>query len=277
MQADSPGLLDIEVDSMTEFLMTPVRLERENGLAVATLDNPPLNLFDLRLLDALADAVSAVESELPRALLVRADGKVVSGGVDVAVFDGLASEDAAALWHRLLALVHRIEELPFPTVFAAHALTLTAALEIALACDLLVAARSAKFAFAETVVGLTPSMGGTQRIAARAGPARAREMVLTGELYDAATLEGWGVVNKVWDDDGFNERAGELATRLAEGPTLAHAATKRIVRAFEEGGVRRADEAVPETSAALFATEDLKGAVRSFLEHGPGHAVYRAR
>lgn len=255
--------------------MTPVRLDRENGLAVATLDNPPLNLFDLRLFDALADTVSAIESEPPRALLVRAEGKVVSGGVDVAVFDGLTPEDAVALWRLLLALVHRIEELPFPTIFAAHALTLTAALEIALACDLLVAARSAKFAFAETVVGLTPSMGGTQRIAARAGPARAREMVLTGELYDAATLQGWGVVNKVWDDDGFDERARELATRLAQGSTLAHAATKRIVRAFEEGGVLRADEIVPETSGALFATEDLKGAVRSFLEHGPGHAVYR--
>ena len=255
--------------------MTPVRLDRENGLAVATPDNPPLNLFDLRLFDALADTVSAIESEPPRALLVRAEGKVVSGGVDVAVFDGLTPEDAVALWRLLLALVHRIEELPFPTIFAAHALTLTAALEIALACDLLVAARSAKFAFAETVVGLTPSMGGTQRIAARAGPARAREMVLTGELYDAATLQGWGVVNKVWNDDGFDERARELATRLAQGPTLAHAATKRIVRAFEEGGVLRADEIVPETSGALFATEDLKGAVRSFLEHGPGHAVYR--
>jgi enoyl-CoA hydratase len=255
--------------------MTPVRLDRENGLAVATLDNPPLNLFDLRLFDALADTVSAIESEPPRALLLRAEGKVVSGGVDVAVFDGLTPEDAVALWRLLLALVHRIEELPFPTIFAAHALTLTAALEIALACDLLVAARSAKFAFAETVVGLTPSMGGTQRIAARAGPARAREMVLTGELYDAATLQGWGVVNKVWDDDGFDERARELATRLAQGSTLAHAATKRIVRAFEEGGVLRADEIVPETSGALFATEDLKGAVRSFLEHGPGHAVYR--
>ena len=255
--------------------MTTVRLDRENGRAVATLDNPPLNLFDLRLFDALADTVSAIESEPPRALLVRAEGKVVSGGVDVAVFDGLTPEDAVALWRLLLALVHRIEELPFPTIFAAHALTLTAALEIALACDLLVAARSAKFAFAETVVGLTPSMGGTQRIAARAGPARAREMVLTGELYDAATLQGWGVVNKVWNDDGFDERARELATRLAQGPTLAHAATRRIVRAFEEGGVLRADEIVPETSGALFATEDLKGAVRSFLEHGPGHAVYR--
>jgi enoyl-CoA hydratase/carnithine racemase len=263
---------------MKECRMTPVRLERENGLAVVTLDNPPLNLFDVPLLETLAEAVAAVESEPARALLVRAEGKVVSGGVDVAVFDGLTPAEAAALWRRLLSLVHRIEELPFPTVFAAHALTLTAALEIALACDILVATRSARFAFAETVVGLTPSMGGTQRIAGRAGPARAREMVLTGDLYDASTLEGWGVVGKVWDDEGFDERARSLAARLAAGPTLAHVATKRIVRAFEEGGIRAADEVVPEVSGALFATEDLQGAVRSFLEHGPGHTpVYRGR
>src|SRR5919201_892971 len=96
--------LDIEVGSVKEWRMAPVRLEREDGLAIATLDSPPLNLFDLRLFDALADTVAAVESEQPRALLVRAEGKVVSGGVDVAVFDGLTSEDAAALWRRLLGV-----------------------------------------------------------------------------------------------------------------------------------------------------------------------------
>lgn len=253
------------------------RPERDGGLAVATFDNPPLNLFDRRAFDDLEATVDALEAEPPRALLLRAVGKVVSGGVDVNVFDGLTPEDAASLWQRLLSLVHRIERFSFPTVFAAHGLTLTAAFEISLACDLLVAARSARFGLVETVVGLTPSMGGTQRLAARAGPARARELVLTGEVYDADTLERWGVVNRVWNDAVFEERARELATRLSEGPTLAHAATKRILRAFAEGGVRAADDVVPEASGALFATEDLEAGVRSFLDSGPGHAVYRGR
>jgi enoyl-CoA hydratase len=254
-----------------------LRLERDDGLAVVTLDRPRLNLFDEPMFIGLERAVDALEADPPRALLVQAAGKVVSGGVDVHEFDGLTAETGAALWRRLLALVHRIEDLPYPTVFAAHALTLTAAFEIALACDLLVAARSARFGFVETVVGITPSMGGTQRIAARAGVGRAKEMVLTGDLYDAATLEGWGVVNKVWDDEAFVERASELATRLADGPTLAHAATKHIVRAFGEGGVRGADEVVPDVSGRLFDTEDTRAAVRSFLERGPGHASYRGR
>jgi enoyl-CoA hydratase/carnithine racemase len=121
-------------------------------------------------------------------------------------------------------------------------------------------------------------MGGTQRLAERAGPARARELVMTGALYDAATLERWNVVNRVLPDAGFDAAARAFALGLAEGPTRAHAATKAIVRAgLKGGGARAADEGVPELAGDLFATEDLRGAVRSFLERGPGHASYEGR
>ena len=254
-----------------------VTLERDGALAIVTLVKPPLNLFDEEMLGALRAAVDDVAADPPRGLLVRADGRAVSGGVDVHLFDGLTVEEASALWRELLDLVHTVEELPLPTVFAAHALCLTAAFELALACDLLLAAESARFGLVETVVGLTPAMGGTQRLAERAGPARARELVMTGELYDAATLERWNVVNRVLPDAGFDQAARAFARRLAEGPTRAHAATKAIVRAQVEGGARAADERVPDLAGDLFATEDLRGAVRSFLENGPGHATYRGR
>jgi enoyl-CoA hydratase len=254
-----------------------VRHERDGALAVVTLDSPPLNLFDRAMIDGLVAAVDALEADPPRGLLVRAEGRAVSGGVDVHMFDGLSASDGERLWSELLAFIHRVEDLPFPTVFAAHALTLTAAFELSLACDLLLAAESARFGLVETVVGLTPAMGGTQRFAERAGSARAKEFVMTGGLYDAATLERWNVVNRVLPDDGFDAAAREFARSLAEGPTLAHAATKRIVRAQAEGGPRAADAIVPEVAGALFGTEDLKGAVRSFLEQGPGKATYQGR
>jgi enoyl-CoA hydratase len=255
----------------------PVSLERDGALATITLDSPPLNLFDEAMIAALRAAVEEVAADPPRGLLVRAQGRVVSGGVNVAMFDGLSAEDGAALWRELLELIHTVEELPLPTVFAAHALCLTAAFELALGCDLLLAAESARFGLVETVVGLTPAMGGTQRLAERAGPARARELVMTGELFDAAALERWNVVNRVLPDDGFAEAAVAFARGLAEGPTRAHAATKGIVRAQVEGGARAADERVPELAGGLFGTEDLQNAVRSFLERGPGHATYRGR
>ena len=256
----------------------PVRVERDGPLAVITHSAPPVNLWDQATMDGFAAALDEVEADPPRALLLRAEGRVVSGGVDVKLFATIADGAAGGeLWRTLLELPARLEALPYPTVFAAHALCLTASFEISLACDVLLAAEAAKFGLVERVVGLTPSMGGPQRLVERAGPARARELVYTGGLYDAATLERWNVVNRVLPDEGFDAAARAFAMDLATGPTRAHAATKQIVRATLEGGVAKADAVVPEVAGALFDTEDLKGAVQSFLEHGPGKATFEGR
>jgi len=267
----------------------PVRVERDGDVAVVVLDKPPLNLFDEdvfagweRAVAELAALTDPRRGDRARAVLVEARGKVVSGGVDVSFFAAVAEDPepvqrASALWARLLRIEQALEDLPVPTVFAAHGLTLTAAFEISLACDILVAAERASFGLVEIVVGLTPSMGGPQRLAERAGPARARELIFTGELYPAAVLERWNVVNRVFPDDGFAEAARAYARALAAGPTLAHAATKRLVSTAVRDGVRAADDAVPALSGALFATADLPAAVASFLRDGPGKAVHRGR
>jgi enoyl-CoA hydratase len=255
------------------------RLQREEGgLAVLTLDSPPLNLFDQRMIDDFQAAVTDLAAAPPRALLIRAEGRVVSGGVDVHVFADLTPELAADLWDELLGTIEMLEELPAPIVFAAHALTLTAAFEISLGCDLIVASPRAKFGLVEKVVGLTPSMGGTQRLAERAGSGRARELVMSGEIFAAEELERWGVVNRIYPEDEFEARARALAEELASGPTRAHAMTKHVLKRFREGGIPAADEAIRVDSPALFATEDLQNAVRTFLEHGgPGHATFEGR
>ncbi|MEX0621039.1 MAG: enoyl-CoA hydratase/isomerase family protein [Solirubrobacterales bacterium] len=257
--------------------MNPIKLDRNGQLAIITIDSPPLNLFDAAMIEALDSAIEAVRADLPRALLIRAEGKVVSGGVNVAEFEGLSPAQGSKLWSNLLSLVDRIEALPLPVVFAAHGLTLTAAFELSLACDLIVASDSARFGLVEIVVGLTPSMGGPQRLAERAGSGRARQLVMTGDLFDASTLERWNVVNEVLPDDQLSERAESLSRRLAEGPTLAHAMTKRILRAYVEGGVPAADRVTRRDAADLFATEDLTGAVQTFLEKGPGQARFYGR
>jgi enoyl-CoA hydratase/carnithine racemase len=254
------------------------RLEREeSGLAVLTLDSPPLNLFDQRMIDEIQAAVEDLAAQPPRALLIRAEGRAVSGGVDVHVFDGLTPERASRLWDELLGTIDRLEALPAPIVFAAHALTLTAAFEISLACDLIVATPVARFGLVEKVVGLTPSMGGTQRLAERAGSGRARQFVMSGELFGAEELERWGVVNQIFAAAEFDARARALATELAAGPTKAHAMTKHILRRFREGGMPAADEAVRTEAGELFATEDLQRAVKTFLSEGPGHAKFEGR
>ena len=271
---------------MTE---NPVRVERDGDVAVVVLDAPPLNLFDESVFAgyeaAVTELVALTEPGRPdraRAVLLEARGKVVSAGVDVHHFQAIAEgPDPAgrgtALWARLIRLAQTLEDLPVPTVFAAHGLTLTAAFELALACDLLVAAERASFGLVEIVVGLTPSMGGPQRLAERAGPARAKELIYTGGRYPAAELERWGVVNRVLPDDGFAEAARAFTAGLAAGPTVAHAATKRLVGTAVRDGVRAADAVMPQLSGPLFATDDLRGAVRSFLADGPGKATYEGR
>ncbi len=257
--------------------MKPVRLDRDGPLATITIDSPPLNLFDAEMIKGLDRAIESLRADLPRALLIRAEGRVVSGGVNVAEFEGLSPAQGSKLWSELLSLVDRVEALPLPVVFAAHGLTLTAAFELSLACDLILASESASFGLVETVVGLTPSMGGPQRLAERAGSGRARQLVMTGDLFDASTLERWNVINEVLPDDQLAGRADSLSRRLAEGPTLAHAMTKRILRAYVEGGVPAADRVTRRDAAELFATEDLIGAVRTFLEEGPGNARFSGR
>jgi enoyl-CoA hydratase len=176
-----------------------------------------------------------------------------------------------------LEMIQALEALPIPTLSLVHALCLTAGLELSLGCDMIWSAESAQYGLVEAVVGLTPGWGGTQRLAERAGPARAREFVMSARLYDAATLERWNVINRVLPDDEVVEKGLRFARQLAEGPTRAHAATKEIVRAVREGGVGEADKRTPEQFGPLFATEDLRAAVESFLEQGPGKATFKGR
>jgi enoyl-CoA hydratase/carnithine racemase len=255
----------------------PIRLERDGPLAVMVLDNPPHNLFGEDAWGALVSCVEEAEGSDARALVWRAEGELFTGGADVNGFQRAVEHGAADRFGSLIEGVRKLEALPIPTLALVHGLCLTAGLEVSLGCDMIWATESAQFGLVEAVVGLTPGAGGTQRMAERAGPARAREFVMSAGLYDAATLERWNVVNRVVGDDELLEKGMRFAQRLASGPTKAHAATKEIVRAYLRGGIDEADRITPEVFPALFETEDLKGGVRSFLEQGPGKATFEGR
>jgi len=149
----------------------PVTLDRhDDGIAVLTFSAPPVNLYSLELHDEFDQVLDQVEEDPPRALVIRAEGKLVSGGVDVSQFYARKTKAATLdLYDRMIELPDRVAALDVPTFFAAHALTLTWAFEVAVACDVILAAEKAKFGLVERVIGLTPTMGGTQRLAA--GPA----------------------------------------------------------------------------------------------------------
>jgi enoyl-CoA hydratase len=257
----------------------PIRIERDGGVYVATLDDPPLNLFRERTFEQLGEIRDEVNTSDARAFVWRGSGeKVFSGGVDVEHFsripDGEAGRKVAGEGVYQLSAFERIE---VPTFALVEGLCLTAAFEAALACDMIFASQTAKFGLVERVVALTPFGGGVQRMAERAGAARAREFVYSGKVYDASTMHEWGVVNRLYAPGEMLEKSMKFVHHVADGPTQANIATKRIVRKVLDEGVEAADAATGEIAGPLFDTQDLKNAVQSFLTEGPGKATYEGR
>jgi len=249
--------------------MNKVRLETSGTIGILSLANPPLNLFDQELIEDFRTAVNQAKQLPLRVLLVRADGKVFSGGADVNVFKGRTAMEARERFTSHLQTIADLEELPFPTVAAVQGACMAAGLELALACDLIWAASSARFGQVEASIGTTTLLGGVQRLAERAGPSRAREIIYTADQYDAATFERWNIVNKVVPDENLERESRAFAERLAAGATLAYGAGKKIVRAYLERGIRAADAMVGEIAPALFETADMQAGIDGLIEHGP--------
>jgi enoyl-CoA hydratase/carnithine racemase len=261
--------------------MDKVRFETSGSLGILTLANPPLNLLSGELIGDLRSMITDLKRVPLRALLLRAEGKIFSAGADVSAFKGKTGSEARESFTSHLRLIADLEELPFPTLAAVQGMCVGGGLELALACDLLWAAASARFGQQEATIGTTTLLGGVIRLAERAGPGRAREIIYTAEPYDAATFEKWNIVNRVVPDDEFVSQTRAFAERLANGPTLAYAAGKRIVRAYLDGGVRAADRVVDEVAPPLFQSEDMRAAVAALVDHGARNfrdkVVFRGR
>jgi len=248
--------------------MDKVHFETSGPLGILTLANPPLNLLSGELLDDLDAAVKEIKRVPIRALLLRAEGKVFSAGADVSAFKGKTESEARESFSSHQQMIADLEALAFPTLAAAQGMCVGGGLELVLACDLIWAAASARFGQLEATIGTTTLLGGVQRLAERAGSSRAREIIYTAEPYDAATFERWNIVNRIVPDDAFESQTRAFAERLANGPTLAYAAGKRMVRAYLDGGIRAADRVVGEVGPSLFQSEDMRAAVAALVKHG---------
>jgi enoyl-CoA hydratase/carnithine racemase len=249
--------------------MSSVHFEKHGNVGVITIDNPPVNLTDNALLSALTSVLDAIDTSDTRALLLQAEGDHFGGGVNIkTTFVGVDSKGARRMLSRGVPTVTRIEGMDIPIVCAVQGLCVAAALEIALRCDVIIAADDARFAQVEQHIGAATFLGGAYLLAERCGPARAREICFTGNLYDAESFERWNIINRVVPRATLRKEAMEWAQQLANGPTRAHAANKRLVRAFLDHGVRAADELLFDLAPPIFDSEDFKAGVQAVVEHG---------
>ena len=257
--------------------MAKVEFRLTDDVGEMVIADPPLNLFDLELSRDLAAAAAEAAGSTARAVLVRAEGDNFSAGANVEMFLDRDEESARELIEEFMPAIRRFAEIEVPTLAAVQGLCLAAGLEVALSCDLIWAADSAQLGLVEAVIGGTPFGGGTQRLVARAGAGRAAEAVLTARPYPAQTMLEWGVVNRVVAADVLEEKARSFASRLAAGPTRAHAMTKRMIRLTVDDGVEAADAALPEAGAEVMASADLQSGARTLIEKGPGQATFEGR
>jgi enoyl-CoA hydratase/carnithine racemase len=241
--------------------MSKIQYETDGDVAVIILNDPPLNVFGEQHWDEMIAAVGKAAAAGHRALLIRAEGPNFSGGAEVEIFHKRGAEEARGILARYLTISHTLENLPFPVIAAVRGLCLASGLELALACDLILAGESARFSQSEAVIGAATFLGGAQRLARRCGDARAREIVYTTDVYDAATFERWNIINRVVADDVLDREALTLAKRLAAGPTRAHAVTKHLVRTFNAKGLEAADEEILNEAVKLWDSRDMRAAV----------------
>jgi enoyl-CoA hydratase/carnithine racemase len=254
--------------------MPAASFQRHDQLGELVIDNPPMNQFSTELIADLRHAVDQAAGTDLRAVVLRANGPVFSAGADVSIFAGLDESSATELMTTVLSLIQGIENLPFPTLALVHGRCFAGALEVALACDLIWAAADTQIGQLEAVVGAFPFAGGTQRLAARVGASRAAEMVIGAGIYPAETLVEWGLLSRVVASDRLEEEGRRFAASLATGPTLAHQATKRILRAWRSGGVSAADQVMQSEGPRVILSQDLQQGVASLISSGSGHATF---
>ncbi|MGI9411395.1 MAG: enoyl-CoA hydratase/isomerase family protein, partial [Hyphomicrobiaceae bacterium] len=187
-----------------------VRVEIDGAVAIVTLNKPPHNLMDRAFLDQYCTALEKAAADGARAILVRSELRHFCAGADVPALNPTAIDAPETL--------QRLDAIPVPSIAAVHGAVLGGGFELALACDFVVAAESAKIGSVEVAIGLAPLLGAVQRLVARAGPARASEIAMLGRRYAPDVLERWGVINLVVPDDELASASLSLARQLAAGP-----------------------------------------------------------
>lgn len=255
-----------------------VKIEHIDGVARLTLDRPPVNALSMALLGALAETATEVSADgSVRAVVVTGNGKSFAAGADIDEFvinEPDANRPIIAAFRRALDAVSGI---PCPVIAAVNGFALGGGLEVALACDLRIAATNARLGVPEIQLGLIPGAGGTQRLARLLGPSRAKELVWSGRPVGAEEALAIGLIDRSVDADTLGDAALEWAAVFAQGASRSLAAAKR---AIDEGLNRPLPAALDletEEFIGLFTTEDHATGITSFRAHGPGRATFSGR
>ncbi len=255
-----------------------VRVETDEAIATIRLSRPPMNALNAQVQEEIAAAADEVSADpAVRAVVLYGGPKVFAAGADIREMSDLSYAEMAADSQRLQASFTAVAKIPKPVVAAITGYALGGGLELALCADFRVAGQGARVGQPEILLGVIPGAGGTQRLPRLVGPARAKDIIFTGRFVDAAEALAIGLVNRVVPDDEVYDAARGLVARYATGPALALRAAKQAVDAGLETDLNTGLEIERLQFAGLFATEDQRAGMHSFIENGPGKATFTGR
>ena len=256
---------------MTEL----VRVETNDRVATIRLDRPPMNAINTEVQEGLREAATQLAGDPDvRAVVLYGGEKVFAAGADVKEFAG---QDHAYMTRdagRLTSAIDAIARIPKPVIAAVTGYALGGGCELALAADFRVSADDARWGQPEILLGIVPGAGGTQRLPRLIGPAKAKDLIYTGRFVDAQEALAIGLVDAVVPAAEVYNTAVAMAAKFAKGPALALAAAKQAIDGGLDGDLASGLRLESYLFAGLFATEDRTIGMRSFLESGPGKAVF---
>ena len=255
-----------------------VRLEVEGGVGTIRLDRPKMNAINAQVCSELREAAGQVrQREDVRAVVLTGGERVFAAGADIKEMAGLGYGEMLAWGTVLQESFKELARLPLPMIAAVNGYALGGGLELALTADLRVLGERAKVGLPEIQLGIVPGAGGTQRLSRLVGPAKAKSMIFTGRHVAADEALALGIADVVVPDADVLGAALEMARSYACGPAVALRAAKQ---AIDDGLELDLDAGLRLETAlfsGLFATEDQATGMSSFLEQGPGKAVFKGR
>ena len=248
---------------------------RSDGVAVITLDNPKVNALSSVLLGQLEAAAVGLTEEPPGAVVVTGGDRLFAAGADISEFGG--PDEARVVGGAFVRALDAVARIPRCVIASISGFALGGGCELALACDLRIAGQRAKLGQPEVLLGIIPGGGGTQRLARLVGPARAKELILTGRQVGVDEALRIGLVDEVVPNDELNDRVMARASEFASGAVVAQGLAKRAIDQGIDGTLSAGVELEQQLFAEVFATEDARIGVASFIEHGPGKASFVGR
>lgn len=253
-------------------------VEVTDNVAVVRLDRPPMNALNRQFQEELLTLAGQLNRRADvRAVVVHGGPKVFAAGADIKEMADLSYADMVLRIKALQAGIGAFATVEAPTIAAITGYALGGGLELALSCDLRIAADSARLGLPETTLGLIPGGGGTQRLARLVGPAKAKDLVWSGRHVRADEALAIGLVDQVVATDDVLTVAIDRARTLASGPSLALRAAKAAIDGGLESSLGEGLGLEATLFAGVFATADAGIGMTSFSENGPGKAVFTGR